>query len=88
MIKWCLYLKHLSSIAYETLRESGCIVLPSQRTLRDYTHCVSSTRGFSEGVDIQLAQAAQLDRLDNWEINVALVMDEMYIKEDLVYNVN
>ena len=25
MIKWCLYLRHQSSKAYETLRESGCI---------------------------------------------------------------
>ena len=35
MIKWCLYLRHLSGKAYETIRTSGCIKLPSQRTLRD-----------------------------------------------------
>ncbi|KAL5470914.1 hypothetical protein EMCRGX_G028971 [Ephydatia muelleri] len=33
MIRWCLYLRHRSSSAYEALRNSGCIVLPSQRTL-------------------------------------------------------
>jgi len=33
VIKWCLYLRHLSSKGYETLRQSGCIKLPSQRTL-------------------------------------------------------
>ena len=32
-IKWCLYLRHLSGQSYELLRESGCIHLPSQRTL-------------------------------------------------------
>ena len=51
-IKWCLYLK-LSSKAYETIRDSGCISLPSQRTLRDYTHFVKSTSGFSAEVDSQ-----------------------------------
>ena len=38
MIRWCLYLHHRSSGAYSTLRNSGVIVLPSERTLRDYRH--------------------------------------------------
>ena len=29
-IKWCLYLRYISARAYETLRSSGCIYLPSQ----------------------------------------------------------
>ena len=45
-IKWCLYLKHLSSKAYEMIRDSGCISLPSH-----YTHFVQSTSGFSAEVD-------------------------------------
>ncbi len=44
-IKWCIYLRHQSSKAYETLRDSGCISLPSQRTLRDYTNCVKASAG-------------------------------------------
>ena len=63
MIKWRLYLKHLFSKVYETLQDSGCIVLPSQRTLRDYTHCLDSTSGYSHGVDVQLANAARIDHL-------------------------
>ena len=35
MIKGCLYLRYLSGKAYETIRESGCVRLPSQRTLRN-----------------------------------------------------
>lgn len=31
-IKWCLYLCHHSGKAYETMRNSKCIHLPSQRT--------------------------------------------------------
>ena len=35
-IKWCLYLRHQSSHAYEMPRKSSCIQLPLRRTLRDY----------------------------------------------------
>ena len=46
VIKWCLYLRHLSGKGYELLRKSGCMKLPSQRTLRDYTHYTATTIGF------------------------------------------
>ncbi|KAL5506287.1 hypothetical protein EMCRGX_G007900 [Ephydatia muelleri] len=42
MIRFCLSLRHKSGGAYELLRQSGCIKLPSQRTLQDYTHYVQS----------------------------------------------
>ena len=86
MVKWCLYLKHLSSKAYETIRDSGCIALLSQRTLRDYSHVIHATSGFSSEVDSQLIQGARINQIKEWEKCVVLVMDEMYIKEDLVYN--
>lgn len=54
MIKWCLYLRHFSSKAYETLRNSGCIVLPSQRILCDYFGAMKAEAGFSNEVDHQL----------------------------------
>ena len=38
LIKWCLHLKFISSGAYHALRSSGGITLPSERTLRSYTH--------------------------------------------------
>lgn len=50
-IKFCLFLRHKSSGAYELLRASGCLQLPSQRTLRDYTHYVKSCPGFSTEMD-------------------------------------
>lgn len=37
MVRWCLYLRHISGRGYEMMRESGVIKVPSQRTLRDYT---------------------------------------------------
>ena len=83
-IKWCLYLRHLSGKSYEMLRKTGCIHLPSQRTPRDYTHYTAASVGFSLDVDQQLIDAADLSQ----ELNcyVGLVLDEVHIKEDLVYD--
>lgn len=86
MIRWCLYLRHLSSKAYDTIRESGCIYLPSQRTLRDYSHCTESGPSFTSEVDIQLQKAAKLDSSPEWHRLTILLLDEMHIKESLVYN--
>lgn len=86
IIKWCLYLRHQSSKCYETLRDSGCIHLPSQRTLRDYSNCVKAGAGFSTSVDMQLMQAAKIGVCPEWHKYVILLVDEMYIREGLVYN--
>ena len=86
MIKWCLFLRHQSSKAYETLRKSGCIQLPSQRTLRDYSHGVESDVGFSAGVDHQLMQTVGMPACQDWEKLVILLLDEIYIREDLVFD--
>ena len=84
-IRWCLYLKHVSCHAYDILRQTGCIKLPSQRTLRDYTHYIPATSGFLDEVDIQLKQTANIDTCAEHSKYIAIVFDEMYIK-DLVYN--
>jgi hypothetical protein len=64
MIKWCVYLRAQSQSAYETLRQSRCINLPSQRTLRDYTHHTKPGPGYSAEVNAQLRSAARLDKCD------------------------
>lgn len=86
MIRWCLYLKHQSSKVYQTLRNSGCIVLPSERTPRNYSHCVKATAGFLIEVDRQLSQAAKLTSYPEWHKFVILLLDEIHIKEQLVFN--
>ena len=64
IIKWCMYLHHVSSKAYETIRNSGIITLPSSRTLRDYKHLSSTKVGFSLEADRQLVDIlAQKDGL-------------------------
>ena len=86
MIKWCLYLRHVSGRGYEMLRDSGVINLPSQRTLRDYTYYTQTKSGFSDDVDRQLAEVAKIDQCPEREKYVVLLMDEMHIKEDIVYD--
>ncbi len=47
---------------------------------------MSATTGFSDEVDRQLIDAAKVEQAQEWEKCVVLVMDEMYVKEDLVYD--
>ena len=60
IIHWCLNLKYLSSSCYHSLGTSGFIKLPSERTLRDYTHFIKSKPGFQDEVDHMLADEAKL----------------------------
>ena len=85
IIKWCLYIRRKSAGAYEALRDSGCLSLPSQRTLHDYTHCFKASTEFSDDVDKMLVDAAKLTELEDWQKAVGILIDEMHIKEDLVY---
>ena len=86
LIKWCLYMHHLSSSSYNLLRNSGCIVLPSGRTLRDYTHHINNKPGFQDDVDEQLRDMIGFESLENHQKYVCVVADEMKIKEGLVFN--
>ena len=86
MIKWCLNLKLLSSSAYHALRTSGFVKLPSERTLRDYVHYFSNKPGFQAEVLGQLLKEANLQALPPSRRYIALILDEMKIKEGLVYN--
>ena len=88
MIKWCLNLKLLSSSSYHALRSSGVMILPSERTLRDYTHWIKAQPGLSDAVDDQLMTQAQITVVPEYMKHICLLFDEVYIKEDLVYNKN
>ena len=68
------------------LRQSGCLHLPSQRTLRDYTHYVKARMGFSSEVDEMLVSAANLTTCPEREKCVLLLLDEMHIRQDLVFD--
>ena len=83
-IKWCLYSRHVSSKSYEILRTSTSSRLPSQSMLWDYTHYLPAKIGFSAEIDQHLVDVAILsNQLNKY---VILVMDEVHIKQDLVYD--
>ena len=84
MICWCLNLKLLSP-AYSLLKSSKILKLPSERTLRDYTHWVKAKPGFQVEVDLQLKEEAQLASTDLISY-VTLVYDEIKVQEGLVYD--
>ena len=84
VLKWCLHMKFLSSGAYHALRQSGIITLPSERTLRDYTHCIRAGVGFIPEVDFQLVKEANI--VSEKDKFVVLSWDEMKIKEDLIFD--
>ena len=86
MIRWCLYLHHRSSGCYATLRNSGVLTLPSERTLRDYRHCFNANVGFSASNDHQLCEAVKSHKPSDLAKYVTVVIDEMYIKAGLVFN--
>ena len=86
MIRWCLSLKLLSSASYSALRSSNLLVLPSERTLRDYTHFIKAKPGFHPGIDEQLYREAKIDSIPEYQKYVCLVFDEVKVKEDLVYD--
>ena len=86
MIRWCLYIHYRSSGAYEALRQSGVLKLPSQRTLRDYTHHTEAAPGFSSEVDSMLMKAIEIDTCPERNKCILLLLDEMHVCEGLVYD--
>ena len=86
MIRWCLSLKLLSSASYNALRSSNLLILPSERTLRDYTHTFKSKPGFQVEIDQMLCEVAKIDTIPEFQRYVCLSCDEVKVKEDLIYD--
>ena len=86
IIKWCLSIKLRSSSSYNALSNSGVLVLPSDRTLRDYTHFVKAQAGFSPEMGKQLQRKAKFNSIPLYHRNFCLVFDEVKTTEDLVYD--
>ena len=87
IIKWALLIKSKSAKAYQTLKDSGFIGLPSERTLYNYGHCTPSKLGFvPEVVDMLVKECQQRGLYDApWKKYVGILQDEMKVKSDLVY---
>ena len=91
IIKFCLGLYAKSPAAYEQLRlyekeGTGVMILPSQRTLRDYRNYIRPSIGFNYQIINELATKTQ--DFSTLEKYVVLSFDKMKIQNDLVYDKN
>lgn len=84
IIRYCLSLAAKSPSCYEELRNSGILVLPSQRTLRDYRNFIRPKRGFHESVLQELK--AMTDLYFDVQRYIVLLFDEMKIMSNLVFD--
>ena len=83
MIRWALYLHYKSSGCHKTLRNSGVIHLPSERTLCDCRHFAPSKPGFSPFTDLQLLEVVKKQQPESLSKYVTIVLDQIYIEERL-----
>lgn len=60
--------------------------MPSGRTLRDYRHFAPAKSGFSISYDQQLLELARKTQPSELAKYVSILIDEMYVKEGLVYD--
>jgi hypothetical protein len=65
-----------------TLRSSEFVQLPSSMT----TLTIKSRSGFQREVDEQLVKEVDLANILEWKRYVVLLIDEMKIKENLIYD--
>ena len=85
VIRFALHLHLRSPSAYNALRESKVIKLPSDRTLRYYGNIVHPRAGFKKEVFYELKhEIAKYSHPS--QMYVTLMFDEMSVKDDLVYD--
>lgn len=85
VIRFALSLKYASSSAYRMARNSGLIALPSDRTLRDYTHWITIKDGIQVEMVQQMKKYLEFERMQSFEKQFSLSMDEMKIRSGLVF---
>ena len=84
IIRFCLSLHAKSPAAYKELQESGILVLPSQRTLRDYRNFFKPKPGFN-AENIERLKDLSKEYFDIQRY-VVLSFDEMKIQSKLVFD--
>ena len=84
VIRFCLSLHAKSPAAYKELKDSGVLVLPSQRTLRDYRNFFKPKPGFN----LENIERLKEHSKDYFDIQryVVLSFDEMKIQSQLVFD--
>ena len=84
VIRFCLSLCMKSASAYDELRSSNVLTLPSHRTLRDYKNAIKPSAGFNPEVIEELIKTTS--SLKDHQRFVVLSFDEVKIQADLVFD--
>ncbi len=84
IIRFALSLHGKSPSAYRELQDSGALILPSERVLRDYKNYFKPKAGINkENVETLRAKTSSFTSVQRY---VAVVMDEMKIQSNLVFD--
>ena len=84
IIRFALSLHGKSPSAYRELRDSGALILPSERVLRDYKNYFKPKAGInSENIEDLRGKTANFNDMQRY---VVVVMDEMKIQSNLVFD--
>lgn len=86
MIRLALHLRSLSPAAYDFVRGIGIISLPCQRRLFDYSQFTDVKEGISKDLQEELKKIIEEKCLDEASQYFIMLLDEMSIKSELVYN--
>lgn len=84
IIRFALSLHYASRSAYSFVAESGFLSLPSERTLRDYTHWCDIKNGVHLPIIQELSKETMSLAVE--ERLFGLILDEMTIKSGIVFN--
>ena len=85
ILRMCLSLYCRSPKAFEELHNSGFVVLPSQRLLRQYKNQVTQEAGISKEILKWMCQIAKNQNICKEGYEGGLLIDEMAIQEDLQF---
>ena len=84
IIRFALSLHGKSPSAYRELRDSGALILPNERVLRDYKNYFKPKAGINqENVDCLRVKTSSFSCVQRY---MALIMDEMKIQSNRVFD--
>ena len=85
VVRFALSLFYSSRVAYRTSTSSDFLALPSERTLRDYTHWCSAHSGVQFEYIEQAKKVMSQEGVSEDERQFTLLFDEMKVKGGLVF---
>ena len=84
IIRFCLSIHAKSPAAYREIRDSSILILPSEKTLRDYRNFFTPKAGFHpENIERLSSQTSQYFDIQRY---VVIAFDEMKIHSKLVFD--